>query len=196
MPDLIAAGARAACIALTTALVIAPGRASAQPATALDQSLRAAALEAALDSEAHRFATWRWSWTAAYGALTLGSLALVPRTAREDRVDLYTGAVTSALAIVPPFVFGQPVRACPSGPGRLTCAQATLDEVAAYQRDGRGLLMHAINLAYNALAAGFLAIGYRRWGPAAVTFAGGFALGELQIFTQPDGAARLQDMRP
>jgi hypothetical protein len=170
--------------------------AAAQPSPALDESLRAAALESTLASEQRRFEIWRWSWTAAYGALTVGSLALVPSTPKADRVDLYTGAVTSAIAIAPPFLFPQPTPACPPGPGQLECAQAALDQVAAFQREGRGLLMHAINLAYNAVAAGFLAIGYGRWRSAALTFAGGFALGELQIFTQPQGAARLRDARP
>jgi hypothetical protein len=196
MPALGRAVALAACLAAAAAVALAPGSARAQPAPALDASLRAAALEATLDSEERRFAIWRWSWTAAYGVLTLGSLALVPSTPRADRVDLYTGAVTSALAIAPPFLFPQPVHRCPPGPGRLACSQAALDQVAAFQREGRGLLMHAINVAYNALAAGFLAIGYGRWRSAALTFAGGFALGELQIFTQPQGAARLQDAIP
>jgi hypothetical protein len=195
MPALGRAAALAACLAAAATVVLAPGSARAQP-TALDESLRAAAIEATLDSEQRRFEIWRWSWTAGYGALTVGSLALVPSTPPADRVDLYTGAVTSALAIAPPFLFPQPAHSCQPGPERLACAQATLDRVAAFQREGRGLLMHAINLAYNALAAGFLAIGYGRWRSAALTFAGGFALGELQIFTQPQGAARLQSARP
>ena len=186
----------AACLVGAPAVGLAPGSARAQPAPALDESLRAAALETTLDTQGRQFAVWRWSWTAAYGALTLGSLALVPSTPGPDRVDLYTGAVTSALAIAPPFLFPQPGHSCPPGPGRLACAQAALDRVAAFQRDGRGLLMHAINLGYNALAAGFLAIGYGRWRSAALTFAGGFALGEVQIFTQPQGAARLQGALP
>jgi hypothetical protein len=109
-------------------------------------------------------------------------------------VDLYTGAVTSALAITLPVASATP--SCPPGPGHLACAQAALDQVAAFQREGRGLLMHAINVAYNALAAGFPAIGYDRWLSAALTFAGGFVMGEVQIFTQPQGAARLRDAMP
>jgi hypothetical protein len=196
MPALGRAVTLAACLVVAPAVALTSGAARAQPAPALDEALRAAALEATLDAEGRRFAIWRWSWTAAYGALTLGSLALVPGTPRADRVDLYTGAVTSALAIAPPFLFPQPAPSCRGAPARLACTRAALDQVAAFQREGRGLLMHAINLAYNGLAAGFLAFGYGRWRSAALTFAGGFALGELQIFTQPRGAARLQGAQP
>jgi hypothetical protein len=111
-------------------------------------------------------------------------------------VDLYTGAISSAIGIAPLLFLPQPTRAagpaCAPGAGRLGCAEATVAEVAAFQRQGRGLLAQAINVAYSALWGAVLGFGYGRWRSAAFTFGSGILIGELQIFTQPQGAVRLQ----
>lgn len=149
-----------------------------------------AAVEARLEQQDRAFTRWRWGWAATFAALTAANLAFVPVVPRQDRIDLYVGAATSAIAIPPVFLLSQPSPRAgePCAGERLACARARLGEVAAFQRAARGWPMHLINLAFNAAAGAFLGFGYERWPSAVLTFGVGAALGELQILTHPSGA--------
>jgi hypothetical protein len=146
-----------------------------------------------LAREERNFEWWRWSWIAGYGALTAANLSVVPFTPdHETRVDLYVGAASSALAVVPLLVFSQPEYDAhdPECVSAEACAGATWRRIAAFQRDCQSPLMHVINLAYNAAVGAVLGFGYGHWRSAALNFGVGSLLGELQILTQPTGALR------
>jgi hypothetical protein len=149
------------------------------------------ALEHRIADQTRAFRRWRAAWTATYGTLAVGNLALLPVSSREARIDLYTGAVTSLLAIAPMFILTQPT-ACPEaassdpGGGQSEC---TWTAIAAHQRDSRRWPAHVVNVAYNAAIAAFLGFGYRRWTSASINLVLGIAVGELQIFTHPYRAA-------
>jgi hypothetical protein len=145
-------------------------------------------VEARLAQQERSFQRWRWAWAGIYSALTIGNLALVPFTARKDRIDLYVGATTSAIGIPPLFLFPQPRLGEPCGAARLTCAEQKLTAVAAFQREARGWVPHVATFAVNAAAGAVLGFGYQRWRSAALAFGAGMAIGEVQIFTAPRGA--------
>jgi hypothetical protein len=155
--------------------------------------LRLVPIDVVLAREERRFVIWRWTWTATYAAFALGSIAALPLVDRESRIDFYTGAVTSTLAIVPTLLFRQPSPPAPSygspgdddAAGRLRLAEARAIEIAAYQRAARGPAAHIVNLAFNAAVSLFLGLGFDRWPSAGLNFVGGTILGEAQIYTHP-----------
>jgi hypothetical protein len=148
------------------------------------------AVEARLAQQERAFQRWRWAWVGIYTGLTVGNLVLAPFTARRDRIDLYVGAASSAVAIPPLFIFTQPRLDEPpcALESRLACAEQKLYDVAAFQREARGWVPHVATFVVNAAAGAVLGFGYGRWRSAALTFGIGMAIGEVQIFTQPRGA--------
>ena len=182
-------------IVLGADIAAPPGVGAAPVAAEATLSQRLASLEAALAKEERHFQIWRWSWTATYAALTVGSLVAVPFVAKEARVDYYTAAVTSAAAVVPTLLFVQPPPPAylpgAEAPARLRLAEQRLAEVAAYQREARTWKVHVINIAVNAATSAFLGFGFDRWKSAALNFVAGTALGELQILTHPNQARHL-----
>jgi len=172
---------------------IDPPRAFEAPA--LSPAAIVVAMETRLASEERRFSTWRTSWMLAYSALVLGNLALAPVVARADRVDYYTGAVTSAVGVATLAL--QPEQApvtndCAAGTDHSTaCLGRRYREVSAFQRSSRGWLAHALCFAFNAGVSAFLALGYDRWRSAAANLVMGTAIGEWQIATQPHGALEM-----
>ena len=44
---------------------------------------------------------WVWGWTVALGVGTVGNLVPVPFVQADERIDWYTGAVTTVIGIVP-----------------------------------------------------------------------------------------------
>jgi hypothetical protein len=149
-------------------------------------------MERRLALEQRRFTVWRWSWMLAYGGLVLGNLALVPVVPRADRIDYYTGAVTSTIGTLTLAL--QPVQpsarvTCPEEAAqRAACVERRYGEVRAYQRGSRGWPAHAINVAFNLGVSAFLVFGFGRWRSAGENLLIGTAIGELQIQTQPHDA--------
>jgi hypothetical protein len=66
--------------------------------------------------------------------------------------------------------------------------EATYAQVVAFQRGARTWPMHVINVLFNAGVSAFLGFGYGRWQSAGLNLIVGSAIGEAQIFTQPQGA--------
>jgi hypothetical protein len=181
---------------VAVALVVAEGGA-ATPRLALQEPPGAptahaqalVALEQRIDAEERRFEVWRWSWLAAFTAMAAGNLALVPRTEPEARVDRYTGAIMSVAAMPALFLFAQPDPRDACGDDRDRCTRELWERVGTHQRAARGWPMHAATIGANLIAAGVLAFGYERWSSAALQLVVGSAIGELQIYTRPYGAA-------
>lgn len=151
---------------------------------------------ASLAAEATHFEYWRWSWVAAYGALTAGQLAVVgagwnpigadDRAFRDSR---YVGAAESGIGAIAMLL--APHIDAPDADLVVTadpCADAAA-LAAARARAGkleRTLFWgsHAGNLAVN--VAGSLVLAHETsWSTAALAFALGYPIGLLNTYTMP-----------
>jgi hypothetical protein len=153
---------------------------------------RAAWIQARLEREARRVTAWRWGWgvTAVAGAGgQLAAAALV--SDRDARIDLAVGgASTLGLGVgvlLPPEI---DVRDAPGAcPARLADAERRLAEAGRSERASRSPWLHAGNVAFNAGVGLLLGLAWHHWASGAINFAAGTVVGELQLFTVPDGAA-------
>lgn len=164
------------------------GRAEAPPA----RTARLLAIKAAVRDEAHRCAVWRWSWVAAYGAVTLGQLAPLPFLKDQDLViDFAVGAVSSALGglvlMVLPLKIAtnsDKVLAQPDTDEGLSRAEALAQLDAADQLQNVSWVAHVGNVVINLAVGLVLGLGWRHWDSAAISFGVGTALGEVTLLTQ------------
>jgi len=163
--------------------------------------LEAAAPEARLEfirarmrAEAGRVRTWQLGWSIGYGTLAAGQLAAIPFTRDPgSRADWAVGAVSAAaglglVLLFPPGVPSDEPRLASLPADRcaaLAEAERLLEKDARDEAQLTGWLVHAGNVVLNAGFGLILGLGYQRWGPAALTFATGAALGEATILTQP-----------
>jgi hypothetical protein len=189
-------------LALLLVLVVGvPARAAVcTPELAATARERAHAIQAALQTEAHRARVWTWGWGIGYGALTAGQG--VPAFVVHDhglRADLAVGAVTSGIGLasvvlMPPEVLADAqllsARLQADGEGGNACDELALAErllasAADDQRFGSGPVMHLLNAGLNVAAGLVLGLGFGRWSSGAVTAASGLLVGEVQILTLP-----------
>lgn len=174
----------------------------------LDPALRLHWIDAELARGARPARLWVWGWGIALGVGTIANLAPVPYVRADERVDWYTGAVTTGVGIVPLLVappkiiadsrelhaslgthtsFGgdaEPQDTC----RLLADAETRLVRDAENQADGRRWWVHAGNVLLNAGVGLFLIVGFHHWGAGLWNAASGAAIGEIIIFTQPTGA--------
>lgn len=152
---------------------------------------RLAFLQRRLEREQPPSRAWTIGWGLGYGALTLGQLGVAPAVSREDRIDMYVGAVTTAIAIAPLVLLPlETLEVAPPPSLALGCSalaeqEARFFHAAQTEADGRGLVMHGVNVAYNVLAGLVLGLAFGHWVSGAVSALVGIALGEAQIWTQP-----------
>jgi hypothetical protein len=156
-------------------------------------------IHARLARTAHRARVWSWSWGLVLGASTVGSVAAVPFVAREDRVDYWVSAATSAVGLVPLLVMPLDVMSdadalgvlLPGAPSMggpcalLDQAEVMLARDAASEAQGRAWWVHVVNWALNGGAGLVLALGYDHWTSGVLTAVVGGGIGEAMIFTQP-----------
>ncbi len=146
-----------------------------------------------LEREARRAKTWRYSWTAINGGLTVGAFALVPLVAREDRPDFVVSGVGSAITTFCTWIWPLRVEGAAAELDALPPAERErhlrrlLSESAADERDRVGWPWHVANIGLAAAGGAVIAFGYRHYLSGALTAAAGGALGEIQLFTQPTG---------
>ena len=200
-------------VALAAALAVA-APAAAAPCTpiaavgagdarvgALDPELRLRWIDAELGRSAHHASVWTWSWGLLLGAGTIANLAPIPFVAKDNRVDWYTGAATTAVGIVPLIIApldvigdSRELRARLAARGTtdvcllLADAETRLVRDAKNQADGQRWWLHVGNVVLNAGVGLFLIVGYHHWGAGVWNAANGAVIGEVIIFTQPTGA--------
>jgi hypothetical protein len=195
-PLTVAPTARAASCAPGAALGAADGRLGA-----LDPELRLRFIDAELSRSAHRANLWVWGWSLALGVGTIGNLVPVPFVRADERIDWYTGAVTTVIGIVPLLVLPPEViadarqlytrlgaRGTTDVCALLSDAETRLVRDAENQADGRRWWVHVGNIIVNAGVGLFLGLGYHHWVAGALNAATGAAIGEIIIFTQPTDA--------
>ncbi len=177
---------------------------------ALDPELRLRFIDATLARSAHRASVWVWGWSLALGVGTVANLVPVPFVPADERIDWYTGAVTTVIGIVPLLVApptviadARELRARVDARGTtdvcalLADAETRLVRDAEDQADGRRWWVHFGNVVLNAGVGLFLGLGYHHWVAGALNFASGAAIGEVIILTEPtdaiDGLRRYRD---
>jgi hypothetical protein len=180
------------------AAACAPGADVGARVGALDPELRLRFIDAELARSSHRANLWVWGWSLALGVGTIGNLVPVPFVPADERIDWYTGAVTTVIGIVPLLVLPPEViadarqlharlgaRGAADVCALLADAETRLVRDAENQADGRRWWVHVGNIILNAGVGLFLGLGYHHWAAGALNAASGAAIGEVIIFTQP-----------
>jgi len=181
---------------------------------AIPGEVRVAWIDARLARTARSARRWTWGWGIGLGVSTVANLAPLPFVAREDRIDWYTGAATSAIGIVPLLIAPLDVvedsrvlharlaARAPAPPGSaagadvcalVVDAEARLRRDAQNQADGQRWWLHVGNVVLNFGIGAFLAFGYHHWGAGAFNAVGGSLIGEVIILSQP--TATIDDLR-
>ncbi len=180
-------------------LVILAGwnsRAHAQcdPATAEAQRAR---IERLLADQQHKAHLWNLGWGIGFGGATVAQLvfAVRPQWAPIINVNdkmqtsLYIGAVKSGLASVARTILPLRVERPHIAPGTEPCAALAEAEralaVTARRERNSFWLNHIGSLLANLGGTLILGLGYHAWGQAALSFAVGYPVGLISIYTEP-----------
>jgi len=180
-------------------------------------------IENALRSTQPAARVWFYGWLAAYSTATVVQEGLAIAHWNDvkpaddspdaplvrDRAfaqDMLVGGATTALGVVglllDPFLPAMSYNTLRSLPettaeerrAKLERAEEILRRCAQREKDGRGLLTHALNLGVNTAAGLATVLAFDRpWTDGLVTFAVGEAVSLLNIFTQPRRSLRAWD---
>jgi hypothetical protein len=175
-------------VRVVLASLAVPGGARADSCEQDVTALRAHATDAA-----HRIHRWNLTWQIAFGAAAAGQLGLALTEQnplgpfdRDYQETLYVGAAKATLAVTARLVL--PLRITSPAPTGDACRdRAALQRaIADAGRRERNLfwMTHIGGLAVN--AAGAIVLGERRsWSVGAVSFAIGYPVGLLSLYTMP-----------
>ena len=192
--------------ALLVATLASPARAEPAAVEPDDASVsaRLAWIERVLDREEASMRLWRGSWLAIYGGVTLLNASLLATAnSAPDRVNDAVSGGKAAVAFV--FTLASPATALsangilrampmetPAGRlARLRRAEALLRTIAKEERDGRSWFPLVGGALLNVGGAWLTWAAYK--GSGGLGWFGllsGFAVGQVQVFTQPTGAIR------
>jgi len=189
-----------AAVVITIAAVGRQAHAENPPTGASTSGSLALEIQQELDHEAAHERLWWNGWMAAYAGLTAGQGGAAGLSAdRDTRADLGVGAATSFLGAVGVLISRLPeidaaaktLRAMPADgedAGRARDEAATLlrEQAANAEREEHSWVAHALNFIVAAGSSLVLWKGFDRGTSSATNFATSLAVGELQIWTQPD----------
>lgn len=181
-----------------------PTLAAGPALAAIDAETRLQFVSGRLDAAARASKIWTGSWIGIYGALTVGSLALVPGTKREQRVDWYFSAGTSMVGLLSLAV--SPLRSIPDA-AWLRARRAKVSDVCALiadaerllvrdaqsEQDCQKLILHIGNVVLNFGSLMVLGFVFRRWEAAALQGVAGTLIGEIMIVSTPKVASDALD---
>jgi hypothetical protein len=190
--------------ARAAATVCPAGAGGSAALLAIDGQVRLDWIDARLTRGARRARLWTWGWGTALVVATGANLVPVAYVAKGDRIDWYTGAVTTVIGIVPLVIAPldvvgdaktlharqQAARAAGADSDddvcrRLAEAESLMVSDAKNQEDGQRWWLHAGNVVLNTGVGLFLGFGYHHWGAGAFNAIFGMAVGEAIILTQP-----------
>jgi hypothetical protein len=175
--------------------------APATPGDDLDVRARLAFIESRLRDGTVTANLWWYGWTVGYSTLALGQgVVALATTSAGLRTDSIVGGVSSALGVIPFFVFPFPARRAarelepmPEATvderrEKLARAEELLEASAKAETLGRSLLTHAF-VGLSAAGIGvILGVGFHRAGSGVLDGVGGIVTGEAQIWTEPTAA--------
>lgn len=171
--------------------------------TGLAPAARLEFIRGRLQHDARRARQWSWGFGGSYALLAGASLAIAPNI-KDGAVDIYVGAGSAGvglglivlgplkvmrdsdaleyhLAHAPPDV--DPCRL-------LAIAEAMLIRDAQSEKFGRGWFTQTGNALLGVAALLILGLGYDRWVSGVINGVASIGVGELMIFTQPNGLVR------
>lgn len=138
---------------------------------------------------------WQWGWTGIYAtSLAVDAYQSSEASNPDDRFDARVGVVKSALALGGMLTDRQPHPAALAeyerlkASGDLSGVQALGLQLAQAERERRGWGARVSSLVVNSVAGAVIAADGRE-SDAAVNFATGMLINELQIWTQPRQAS-------
>jgi hypothetical protein len=179
-----------------------PGATTARGGTARE-------IQQELDQEAAHERLWWNGWMAAYAGLTAGQGVAAGLSGDHDtRADLGAGATTSFLGVVGTLISRLPeidaaaetLRSMPAdgedaARARDEAATILRDRAANAEREERSWVAHALNFIVAAGSSLVLWKGFDRGTSSATNFATSLAVGEFQIWTQPDALIGTSSVR-
>jgi hypothetical protein len=149
-----------------------------------------------LQTEAGSARTWRYVWTGINGGLTVIPLAGIAVLPKSDRPSLIVGASTSFLAAGVTWFWPLNVESDAQKASAAACRAASnqdeqLNRLREHsRRDEQARIQwpwHLVNLGLAMIPGAILWAGFHDLPGGALTSAGAFATGELQLLTQPTG---------
>jgi hypothetical protein len=160
-------------------------------------------IEQRLDASRRHGQIWYWSWLTINGGATAGlSVAAALADDADDRASYVPQAVLAALGVAdltvirPPAArFGaEPIQGLPDATraerlAKLERAEALLRSNAERAEGRRSWLLHLANFGLNA-GAGAVTYATGKTSDALISFASGFAAGEIYIWSEPGVPAR------
>ena len=188
-------------MAVAAAIALAPGIAGADPLTDAEVSRRIAWIARRLDRGTAASDRWWYAWYAGFTATTAAQALVATATTDPGlRADMAVGALGTSLGVVPLGLFPFEPRFAAADlsriPGptatarlhKLEVAERLLRESAEAEAFGRSWIAHALGVGVSLGLGLVLALSYDRPVSGLLNFAGGVAITELQIFTQPTDA--------
>jgi hypothetical protein len=174
---------------------------------AIDAEKRLAWLDRRLRIDGQHDLLWAALWGSAYGALTIGQLALWPTSNnRQDRAEKIVGPSASLIGTLSVIIL--PPKAIADGRwwarhyaasanddpcALINTAEQLLLRDAADDEFGVGPLVHLGNFIINMAAGLVLGLGYNDWKAWGYTTIVGIAVGEVQTATRPNES--LEDLK-
>ncbi|MEM6995673.1 MAG: hypothetical protein AAF721_34510 [Myxococcota bacterium] len=195
--------AAAATIALPTTASAAPCPTDAAVGGEVAASVaeRTEFLEAKVARGAHLSRAWALGWGVSLGILAIGQVGIAPLTPKEERIEWWVGAGASTVGVLTRAVFRPRVlkekrllaKSDATGCERVGELERAVARSARWEHQGRGLLMHALSLGFNAGVGVLLGVAFKRpLGGNRLVMIGG-VVGEVMILTQPQYMSRSVD---
>jgi hypothetical protein len=186
-------------VALVVSFILMLGLAAGRTAHACapDAAEQADAIDARLARQAHKAAVWDHGWAIGFGVLAVGQAGMgigewVPGRPFDDdaRAGVWVGAAKSAIGSLSHLVL--PLKIVRGGGETEPCAHLAasahaLAESAKHEKEVFWL-NHVGSLALNVGGALVLGLGFDAWKEGLMSFAIGYPVGLLSVYTQPRGA--------
>jgi hypothetical protein len=182
----------ACCVLCIVSFVLVP---FAHADCSSNKSANSAELSQTLVREGELAFSWRLTWTAINGGLTLLSLGGLVVLPRRERADLLLSAGVSAISTAFTWFWPMDVEddaqlALRSNelaePERCQQLERLLAHSAADEHDRLTWPWHVGNFITALIPAAVVWIAFHRRGEAVLSLLGGFASGEIELLTQPD----------
>lgn len=174
----------------------------------IDVETRLRFIDRSLQRSARNVRAWAWSWASIYTTLSVVSFARLAGSPTEDeKIDLYLGGAApllgvAVLAIAPQRVLFDQRRLSRRLRARtpaddacaiLADAERWLDRDVAQLKFGRGPLIYAGTILFNAGLMLLAGVVFDHWDQAAIFGLAGTAVGVVQIVTLPGGLIDARD---